>query len=383
MKNTAARESGLRPESERFHPLRFTLSFVGSVLALLALLAAANHALNPLVFSRGALRDVAAALVQGKHVAVYDPNLDFRGLRREHIRLMPEAPDVAIFAGSRFEVATRNTFPGRSFYNAFGHNDYFEDLFAFVGLLEEANRLPKTLVMSVRYITFEPIARRETEEWKMFAPEYQRMAERLGVPVAPFRMTFPRDHYASLLSLDVAKHGLVQSFKKTSAPFGATDKESLPDMDVIHPDGSMSFSAAHAGTFTAESARKESLGRAEKLKKKSATQPTDDDKAALGKLLDHLRSKGVQAVIAITPHHPAFWQAIAHENYGKALSQLEQTVRQLAALHDAAFVGSFDPKAAGCQERSFRDYIHLDEACLKSIFDQIPPITADKTAIKP
>lgn len=343
-----------------------------TAVVLLLLLGMLNNYLNPLSFQTSSLREVAKTLNSEQNFALDDPNIDFRAIRREHIHLMQEKLDVVLFAGSRFEVASSKTFPGRTFYNAFAHNDYFEDLLAVTTLLEEANRLPTTLVLSVRHLSFRPIAQRETDEWKMFSAEYLRMASRLGIPAVPLFERFPLSHYQSMFSIELLKHGLARAMHKTELAYGPTALTSAEDRDILHSDGSLTFSKKHIGTFTSESARVEAMEQATRLRSKMATVPTSADAQSLEKLLRHLIAKGVQPVIAITPHHPAFWDGVQSYNYGKSLIELESRVKKIAQKTNAVYVGSFDPRVAGCRESSFRDYIHLDEACLKTIFDQIP-----------
>jgi hypothetical protein len=361
------------PPARPASALKFVFWILGGGLALLALLGLSNYLLNPLTFQSGALNEVARVLDSGSNFAIDDPNIDFRGLRREQLRVMKTAPDVVIFAGSRFEVASAATFPGQRFFNAFGHNDYFEDLLAITALLEETGKLPKTLVLSVRHLTFKPIAQRETDEWRRFAGEYRRMAAKLGLPAAPLQATFALDHYLSLFSIEFLQHGLRHATLKASLPYGPTTQSVAEDRDILHADGSLAFSKQHLGSFSPEAARAESLSRAKGLAPRKATVPSEQDASAFLALLNYLKSKGVQVAIAVTPHHPTFWDAVAKENYGRTLAQLEAATKAIAAKADVPFVGSFDPRAAGCQESSFRDYIHLDELCLKTIFSKIPP----------
>jgi hypothetical protein len=360
--------SASRPANAR----TFLLWIGGTMAALLLLLGLVNYFLNPLTFRTGAMREVAEVLQRGQNFALDDANIDFRGLRREQVRLLTARPDVVLFAGSRFEVASANTFPGQSFLNTFGHNDYFEDLLAVTALLEEADKLPKTLVLSVRHLSFKPIRERETDEWRMFSGEYQRMAQKLDIPVVGLQQRFPFGHYLSMFSIEYLKHGIAGATMKASLPYGATSHGSAVDREILHADGSLTFSGQHMGTFSPEAARTAAVGEARKLAQRKATLPTDEDAKSLEKLLRYLQSRNVQTVVAITPHHPAFWQAVANEPYGRTLTQLEVMTREIVQKTGGVFVGSFDPKVAGCKESSFRDYIHLDEVCLKTIFDQIP-----------
>jgi len=86
----------------------FAVWIGATAIVLLLLLGLVNYVLNPLTFRAGALHDVAKTLNRGQNFALDDPNIDFRSLRREHIHLMRSKPDVVLFAGSRFEVATAN-----------------------------------------------------------------------------------------------------------------------------------------------------------------------------------------------------------------------------------------------------------------------------------
>ena len=295
-----------RPVPLRWAPLRYGVLFGGVLLAGSLAVAGMNYWLDPLNFSSRFQSRVAGVFEQGQNYAVYDPNMDFRGLRREHINRMSATPDVVIFAGSRFELATKNLFPNRSFYNAFVHSDYFEDLLAVTELLRANNRLPKTLVLSVRFATFLPLAERETEEWKMFWPEYRAMADRLGVGKMSFVENFPWRHWSQLLSIESLKHRFQFGASKGSAP-GPTSADQLPDLDVIHADGSLTFSVEHQGTFSPESSRADATERASKVAKKTKW-PMDRARIeALAPLLAFLRDQGTNVAIAITPHHPAYW----------------------------------------------------------------------------
>lgn len=142
-------------------------------------------------------------------------------------------------------------------------------------------------------------------------------------------------------------------------------------MDVLHADGSLAFSGEHQGTFSPESARKDATEQARKVAKR-IDWPIDHSRmAALASLLAFLQQQGTHVAIAITPHHPAYWAGIIDAPYGRALRAIESEVQEIATANGAVLVGSFDPAKAGCKESSFRDYIHMDEACLKAVFDQI------------
>lgn len=365
---------------------RFLAILVSVILIVLAAISTLNFFLDPLHFSSSGLRTAANEMRAGKNYAIYDANIDFRGLRREAIAAMTTTPDVIIFAGSRFELADATLFPGRTFYNSFVHNDFFEDLLAISEILYANNRLPKNLVLSVRYKTFLPLdpSFRETEEYKNFWREYQTMSGRLGIDAAPQLEIFPFAYWSQLLSVSNIKRQV--AFLAQGKRQGPVEQSVLDDMEVLHPDGSIAFSKAHTASFastinsrgdksastTANTGKKDAEQRAVKMSKRKEW-PLDSQRIeAFGRLLAFLKQHGSSVSIAITPHHPAYWQGIQGSPYEKSISAMEARVREIAIANDATVVGSLDPEKAGCPESSIRDFIHLELSCLKVIFDQIP-----------
>jgi len=365
---------------------RFLAALAAVVGAGVLLIAGANYFLDPLHFSPSAQRQVAAVLLSGRNYAVFDANMDFRGLRREAIAQMTRTPQVIVFGGSRFELATPDLFPGKTFYNGFVHNDVFEDLVAFSGLLYEHKRLPKNLVLTIRYKTFLPIdpVLRETDEFKLFWSEYRSMADRLGIEKESLLDVVPLGYWSHLLSVDnIMRHVAYRIDGKRQGP---TDEATMDNMDVIHSDGSMAFSKEHSESFrtillsrgvtnmfsSADTIDQDSEQRAAKMSKRAAW-PVDPKRLeGLGVLLAFLEKEGTHVTIAITPFHPAYWKGSMGSPYGNSLISMEERVRAIAASQGATVVGSLDPERVGCQASNMRDFIHPDEVCLKKVFQDIP-----------
>jgi hypothetical protein len=369
-----------------FSANRFLAALVAVVGAGVFLIAGANYFLDPLHFSASGQRQVAAVLLSGKNYAVFDANMDFRGLRREAIAQMTQTPQVMVFGGSRFELATPDLFPGKSFYNGFVHNDVFEDLVAFSGLLYEHKRLPKNLVLTVRYKTFLPIdpVLRETDEFKLFWYEYRSMADRLGIEKESWLDVVPLGYWSHLLSVDnIVRH---VSYRLDGKRQGPVDAGTMDNMDVIHSDGSMAFSKEHSASFRtillsrgvtnmfsdADTIDQDSEQRAAKMSKRNAW-PVDPKRLeGLGVLLAFLKKEGTHVAIAITPFHPAYWKGSMGSPYGNSLISMEERVRAIAASQGATVVGSLDPDRVGCPASNMRDFIHPDEVCLRKVFKDIP-----------
>lgn len=336
---------------------------------LMAALAAANWHLAPLSYSADAHARAADALAAGERYAVFDLNLDTRGLRRAQIARLAARPDVVVLGASHWQEAHADLLPGRSFYNAHVHRDYHEDLLAVVEMLLRHDRLPDTLIMSIRDMTFLPEEQRADTLWLTALPEANAMKVRLGLP-RPWLETRPLRRWLGLLSLSTL---LDNGWRRLGAdtPPGPVEARSLPTMDVLQPDGSIRWSSAHQGLFTAE--RTGAEVRAATAQRQNLDLEIDQAAvAALGRLLALLRERGVRVVLIHPPFNPDFYRQVQGTAYGAGLLRVEATAARLAAAHGATLVGSFDPAVAGCTAGMFIDAEHSGPACLRRLIDLVP-----------
>lgn len=160
---------------------RYLLAAFLATVAFMTALAIANYRLAPQLFSRAYLAEMASQMTAGFNYGLFDLNFDIRGFRHEHIKRMPEKPEVVVLGASHWQEAHGGLVPGRRFYNAHVHRDYYEDLLAVVEMLIRYDRLPNVLVLSIRDLTFAPVASRQDYLWLTGLADYRAMAARLGV----------------------------------------------------------------------------------------------------------------------------------------------------------------------------------------------------------
>ena len=373
--DTELTDSGLPPaaspmEAVAQHPWTYTV--IAGILLIIALtiVVIANYNLAPLIYSESAKAKVAEAFVGGWNYATFDLNVDTRGIRREHVRRMRTTPDVIILGASHMQEVPADTFPNAHFYNGHVHRDYYEDLLAMSELLIVYGRLPKTLVMSIRSRTFEPVANRTDFLWLPFMPEYRAMARRLGIPSHSRLETFNSSYWLGLLSLP----SLIENGLRTASAdiqVGPTTRPSLRNMDVLSHDGTIRWSWEHQRFFT-QSYTNDMVEDA--LQHAKAAPPIIDPTAvdAVDRLLELLRTHGVRIVLLHPPYNPDFYDGIAGTEYKESLRRVAETTLQLAEKHGAAVVGSFDPADVGCIRTMYIDSEHSDPQCLRRLFAEIP-----------
>jgi hypothetical protein len=351
-------------------PRRYVFMVVALVAAFYAAVAISNFALNPLAYNATRMQSVAETMAAGKNFATYDPNINWRALRREQIEVMTATPDVVVFGGSRWQEAYAELLPGSSVFNAHVHSDYAEDFLALVQLLDEHGRLPDTLVLSLRYIIFEPVAKREPTDWREWTFEYRRMAHRLGIDPHPVVDTLPVSHWTALFSVPdlVDRVELVAGQSEESGPTTDLVKDTL---DVIGADGSLRWSRENLRRFTPQFALKDAQA---KVKSNWNARPAIDRGLvdAVEKLIAYLQAKGVRVVFAQTPFHPAFYEAVEARPFGAVLGEVEQIARGWVDRYGVTVVGGFDPRRVGCPVEQFIDWHHAKPECLGNILKTVP-----------
>ena len=351
-------------------PSRYGLALIALTLALLVALATANFHLAPWTYSHDRLGQVAEELAQGNNYALFDLNLDVRGLRREHIRRLPITPDVAMLGASHWQEASADLVPHRLFYNAHVHRDYHEDLLAVTEMMIRYDRLPDTLVLSIRDLTFAPIDERTDYLWLTGLSDYRAMMARLQLESHSWLEMMPERHWLGLFSLSTM---LSNAWRELTAPAnpGPTRTSSMPTLDVLQADGSIRWSIDHLVQFTPER-RHEQVEQAlhERLRHASRIDPRAVE--SVDRLLGLLTSRGVRVVLIHPPFNPEFYERVDDTPYGAGLKEVEALTKNLAQRHGAIAVGSFDPARSGCVASMYIDSEHSNPDCLRRVLAQIP-----------
>ncbi|MEZ5817313.1 MAG: hypothetical protein R3D44_09545 [Hyphomicrobiaceae bacterium] len=352
-------------------------------LATVGAIIEANRRYAPEMYRSDYMETVAEAFESGQHYAVFDLNINIRKLREEQWKRLEGKPDVVVLGASQWQEASANLMPNRHYLNGHVHRDYYEDVLGMVELLVRYDKLPKDLVITIRDRLFTPVSQRTDFLWLPTIPYFQAMAKRLSLPQHRLADTYPLQRPRELLSLPMLLNNAARWHNAKDRPF-PTSRHSHAELDVLHPDGSITWSDKHHALFTQERARKLAIAHADANKNKPVMiDPRGVE--AVDRLLSYLAVRGVRVHLAHPPFNPIFYDRIRDTPFMAGLRQVEAVTRELAAKHKLGLAGSFDPEALGCSADMFIDAEHSNARCLKNLLADVAnsidlpmvPIAAD------
>ncbi len=328
----------------------------------------ANTTFAPEMYAHNGMVPAAEAHAAGKNYAVFDLNLNIRRWREEAVARFTETPDVVVLGASHWQEAHSGLIRSETMYNGHVHRDYWEDLLGSVEPYVRNKQLPKRMIIAIRDKQFTPIEMRKDFLWEPGIPNYQAMADRLGLEKQPSWSTYPWQRLKERLSLTMLFHNVARWYNAEEHPHASSEKH-FEALDTLLPDGSILWSAQHQAIFTPERAKQEALAFAAAARN---SPPVIDPKgvAAFDKLLGYLKEQGVQVVLVHPPFNPLFYDAVQGSDYMPGLEKIRQLTKDFATRHGLQIIGDFDPYKVGCTSDQYIDAEHANPACLQKIFDQ-------------
>jgi hypothetical protein len=337
-----------------------------------------NKRLNAPMYDEDGMLPAAQAFARGENFANFDLNINIRKLRELHVAEMTETPEMVLFGASHWQEAHGNLIPHMKWYNSHIHREFWEDLLGMAYIWESNGRMPKKLVIALRDNIFAPMPSRPDYLWEPGIPNWRKMADKLGVEKEPYWKSLPWHRFREKFSLSMLFNNVVRWANAEELPHATADS-SFKELDVLLPDGSITWSKDHMHVFTKERTLQESLNFA-KVKIKSPPLIEQRGVDAFEKLIKHLQKQGVTIYFVQPPYNPQFWDAVQGTAYMDGLKPVIDLQKKLAEKYGIRTFGGFDPKSVGCVPEEYIDSEHANPACLQKIFNQF--IELDKQAAK-
>jgi hypothetical protein len=353
-----------RATNQLFYGLAFTACFLASMGSIWY----ANQLYGPEMYGETGMVAAADAHAQGKNYSVFDLNLNIRALRDEQLKRMTKTPELIILGASHWQEAHKDQLRGMEVFNAHIHRDYWEDPLGMVELLIRNDRLPKKLIISIRDRQFTPVDARKDWLWEPGIPAYRTMTERLGIETESYWKTAPYHRLQALISMPMLFENLTRWYNASEHP-APTSEKMLETMDMVLPDGSITWSNKKMRIFTPE----RTLDEVNKYAEVALVNPPLIDAkgvAAFDSLFAFLKKQGVQVYLTNPPFNPAFYDRIEGTPYAEGLARIEALTQKFSTEYGFPIFGGFNPHKMGCTSEMYIDAEHSNPQCLQKVFDQ-------------
>ena len=307
---------------------------------------------------------IASSLVNGKLLS--GPiNANGRLLKKEWIKRMEQNPDVLILGSSRTMGVSKSLFPGKKFFNASVSNCTFQDMYAFVDLIEEKQgRFPNEIIICCdQWLLGNSFSE---ERWLSNRENFISLLKKTGkVSSRKFssKWELQKEWIKELFSVKY----LVRSFKqiKKKEQF-EIQNTIIPGKAMLLPDGSRLLPAQvfEAGPEEVDKKAKDYFytSRDEMFSRLDSLQCQ-----LLENLILYLQKKNCKLTLFIPPYHPLTWQLLHQSEKHAGIFKVDGYLLKLADKYQINLIGATNPSLLNFTSDDFYDAVHLKTEALSQL----------------
>ena len=334
---------------------RFVIKLAVTALPVALILLGVNYLVDPAKrFDNEYEMEMARIVADGKYVTAVS-NYDERLFRKNLVRLMTWAPDVAVIGSSRTLLIGSDHFKGLRVFNSSVSGASIEDLVALYQLMKGSGKLPRKILLGVDPWMFNDSY--QDVRWKSLEGYYyEYIMGRNSQQVEVGKLT----DVSNLLSLSyfqaaikyLVKHG------KGTAPIRTGSKYN--DGNTVLSDGSLVYGREFREVDTNELDRRANeyiRGDIYGLHDYHAVSNRKWD--LFSTLVGNILRSGPTLELVMVPYHPRIYGRIV--NSYPVVAEVEARLRCIATSHSLVIRGSYDPSEAGASATCFYDGMHCNE----------------------
>ena len=334
-----------------------------SVLILpLLLTGSVNYLIDPdYTLRKDYIPEAASALAAGRFLS--GPiNANGRLLKREWIKQLEHHPEVLVLGSSRTMGVTQDLFPGKHFFNASVSNCTFQDMYAFVDLIEnKQNGLPGEIIICCDQWLFGNSFREN--RWLYNRKNFLRILKKSG-KISPGN--FPKKW--ELQKEWIKELFSARYFLRSLKQFGKPEKFEI--RDTVHPEKSMLLpDGSRLLPLQITEADPDEVNEKAKAYFYSSgdemfTQPDPLQCLLFENLISYLQKKDCKLTLFIPPYHPLTWQLLHQSEKHAGIFNVDNYLQNLAEKYTFRLVGATNPSALKLTSSDFYDGVHLKKEAL-------------------
>lgn len=335
-----------------------------------------NLAVDPIRLAGGDAYEqgIAAMLLDGHGVTnIYNPK--DAAVVRTVIERLPHGPDVIVLGSSRSKQIRRDFFSGRSFFNFSVSGGGLTDYLACHRLYRQRQFRPQLIILEVSPWVIDP---RRHSMWEDRYPsrsdlEHEIVPNQQATSASYQWLTRAVVRVKELISPGYFQLSIMTWLKgarggaaaaPTYRPFQVGD---VPMMETELADGSVVYPEVALD----EAGRQRVRANAIEYVTEGLVVPSAIDAervALLESFIRRLQGDGAEVVLYLPPYHPITYERLLASKEFVPLTEVERTLRAVAARTGSTTIGSYDPHALGFDGDAFMDGNHLIADAVARVF---------------
>ena len=318
-------------------------------------------------------RKIASAIADGHHAGL-PSGLNEAAVRWDIARLLPAAPEIAVFGSSHSVRISSTMLAARRSMNFSIAGGALSDHLITTEILVERQLRPRVWLIFVDAWLFDGDT--DFGVWHQRSDLLARMESRLDHLAQPtLQPVFDEDFVGDSLPAKLTGYSLDPLVEATDQRL----RESFLHVTIVdNPAGPMPVLRADGAFQPPMEIRPEDEPTASELAERQLAQNADrhrygnfawiDDRRwqLFTRWIQFCQSDGAEVWLVLPPYHPAIYQRIL-ANPQNQLSRIELRSRELARQDGARLFGSYDPAKNGLGEGDFYDGDHLNDLGLKRL----------------
>ncbi len=332
----------------------------------LLLIGTTNYLIDPdYTLRKDYIPESASALAKEKLLSG-PVNANGRLLKKEWIKQLPHHPEVLVLGSSRTMGVTQEMFAEKMVFNASVSNCTFQDMYAFIDLIEEKqDRLPSEIIICCDQWLFGNSFKEK--RWLYNRENFITALKKSG-KISPRKFSRKWNLQKEWIKELFSVRYLMRSLKQ----FGKTEKFEihdtvLPGKSMLLPDGSRLLPSEVSNASPEEAA---------KLAKNYFYSSHDEMFSQLDplqcrlfeNLICYLQKKNCKITLFIPPYHPLTWQLLHQSENHTGIFKVDDYLQNIAVKNKIKLVGATNPLLLDLTPGNFYDGVHLKTEALSPFF---------------
>lgn len=333
----------------------------------LLIIGSTNYFVDPdYTLQKDYIPQAASALANGKLLS--GPiNTNGRLLKKEWIKQLKQKPDVLVLGSSRTMGISQSLFPNKVFFNASVSNCTFQDMYAFIDLIEKSqDGLPNEIIICCDQWLFGNTF--SEKRWLYNRENFINLLKKSST-ISPRKFPSKWELQKEWIKEFFSVRYLIRSLTQ----FGKTEQFEIQDTiirgkAILLPDGSRVLPAEIIEAKAQEVAKK-AKGYFYSSHDEMFNEPDSLQCRLFENMVEYLQKRNCNLTLFIPPYHPKTWQLLQQSEKHTGVFKADAYLKKFAEKEQINTVGVTSPLKIKFTAADFYDGVHLKTEALSRLIN--------------